>query len=429
MRNLVDEWVRQIEKLAELAMFEPHAAYTAFTSCIRHKYTFYMRTIPEISNLLEPLEHTIRHNLIPALTEDRVVTDDERKLLSLPARLGGIGLISPVETSDEEYEYSSKAMRILTDAIMAQQKELPDNLEVHSKEAKSAVRSSRRNHLSGVREDLRSRMNDEQKRSNEICCETGASNWLTTLPLQDKGFDLTKREFWDAIRLRYGWPIRRLPSRCACGGNFDVCHALSCKKGGFVTQRHNEVRDITADLLAEVCPDVSVEPHLEALSGESLSSRTSNVSNEARLDISARSVWSKNQRAFFDVRVFNPTARRFRNQTLPKMYLSNENEKKRAYNERVLQVENGTFTPLVFNVFGGMGRECITFYKRLSSLMADKRNENLSYVATWIRTRISFALLRSCLMCLRGTRHRYHRANVADIDMELDLHEAAIRQI
>ena len=111
------------------------------------------------------------------------------------------------------------------------------------------------------------------------------------------------------------------------------------------------------------------------------------------------------------------------------MYVSNENEKKRAYNERVLQVENGTFTPLVFNVFGGMGRECITFYKRLSSLMAEKRNENLSYVTTWIRTRISFALLRSCLMCLRGTRHRYHRANVADIDMELDLHEAAIQQI
>ena len=133
------------------------------------------------------------------------------------------------------------------------------------------MRSSRRNHLSGVLEDLRTRFDDEQKRSNEICCETGASNWLTTLPLQDKGFDLTKREFWDAIRLRYGWPIHRLPSKCACGGNFDVCHALSCKKGGFVTQRHNEIRDITADLLAEVCPDVSIEPHLEALSGESLS--------------------------------------------------------------------------------------------------------------------------------------------------------------
>ncbi len=128
-------------------------------------------------------------------------------------------------------------------------------------------------------EDIRARMSVEQQRANEICCETGASSWLTTLPLEDKGFTLTKREFWDAVCLRYGWPIRRLPSKCACGAVFDVTHALSCKKGGFVTQRHNELRDMTADLFAEVCTDVSLEPHLEELTGEILGERTSNAPN------------------------------------------------------------------------------------------------------------------------------------------------------
>ena len=75
-----------------------------------------------------------------------------------------------------------------------------------------------------------------------------------------------------------------------------------------MTQRHNELRDLTADLLSEVCPDVCVEPQLQELSGETLSFKTSNTSDEARLDISARSVWSRNQRAFFDVRVFDPSA-------------------------------------------------------------------------------------------------------------------------
>ena len=194
-------------------------------------------------------------------------------------------------------------------------------------------------------------------------------------------------------------------------------------------QRHNEVRDITADLLAEVCPDVCVEPQLQPLTGESLSYRTSNVSDEARLDISARSVWARNQRAFFDIRVFNPTARRFNGQSLTQAYLTNENEKKRGYNERVLQVENGTFTPLVFSIHGGMGQECKSFYQRLSSLIAEKRNEHLSAVSTWIRTKICFALLRSSLMCLRGSRSRYYRAVLSEIDMELDVNEALVRPL
>jgi len=82
--KLVTEWIHQIKQLSEIALSEPHAAYTAFTSCIRHKYTHYLRTIPAISSLLEPLESAIMNFLIPALTNGRSVTSDERILLSLP---------------------------------------------------------------------------------------------------------------------------------------------------------------------------------------------------------------------------------------------------------------------------------------------------------------------------------------------------------
>ena len=427
--DLVDEWVRQIHKLSEIAHFEPHAAYAAFTSCIRHRYTYYLRTIPQISELLQPLEDAIRNVLIPALTDGRSVTDDERILLSLPARLGGMGLISPSRIADQEHTFSKEVTSILTNAIITQQKELTPGLDCSNKEAKSKVRSERRTQQQESLSELRSKMSNDQKRTNDINCEVGASNWLTILPFEEKGFHLGKREFWDAVNLRYGWPIRRLPTKCACGSNFDISHSLSCKKGGFVSQRHNELRDITADLLNEVCPDVCVEPQLQELSGETLSFRTSNVSAEARLDISARSVWSRNQRAFFDVRVFDPSAQRYRGQTLAQAYLTNEKEKKRSYNERVLQVENGTFTPLVFSVHGGMGQECMAFFKRLSSLISEKRNENLASVSSWIRTRISFALLRSALMCLRGSRNRYYRAIIADVDMELDIKESSIRNL
>ena len=115
-------------------------------------------------------------------------------------------------------------------------------------------------------------MTADQKRANEIACEAGSSNWLSTLPLEDCGYVLTKREFWDAVNMRYNWPLKRLPTTCACCTRFDISHAFSCKKGGFVAQRHNELRDLTANLLAEVCKDVCVEAALNELTAKHSSS-------------------------------------------------------------------------------------------------------------------------------------------------------------
>ena len=173
---------------------------------------------------------------------------------------------------------------------------------------------------------------------------------------------------------------------------------------------------------------MQVEPVLNELTGETFSYRSANISPEARLDVSARSVWARNQRAFFDIRVFHPNARRYQKQSLRQTYITNEKEKKRHYNERVLQTENGTFTPIVFSVFGGMGNECKTFFKRLTSLLSDKRLENLATVTTWVRKRVCFALLRSVLLCLRGSRHRYYKPAVKEVDMEIDMKETVIHE-
>ena len=82
----------------------------------------------------------------------------------------------------------------------------------------------------------------------------------------------------------------------------------------------------------------------------------------------------------------------------------NENEKKRKYNRRIIDVERGSFTPLVFSTNGGMGREFESFVHALSAMLAEKRDESLSSVINWVRTKISFALTRSTVLCIRGTR-------------------------
>lgn len=95
--------------------------------------------------------------------------------------------------------------------------------------------------------------------------EKGASSWLGVLPITEHGFNLHKGTFQDALSLRYGWKLTHLPGNCVCGKHFMVEHALSCAHGGFPSLRHNDVRDITANLLAEVCHNVAGEPDLQTL--------------------------------------------------------------------------------------------------------------------------------------------------------------------
>ena len=142
-----------------------------------------------------------------------------------------------------------------------------------------------------------------------VSAEKGASSWLSTLPIADHGFALHKGAFRDALCLRYGWSPHLLPSHCVCGQRLTVEHALSCSRGGFPSIRHNEIRDMTADMMSEVCHGVGIEPCLQAVTEEQLRHKSANREDGARLDIVAENFWGRDrQRAFFDMRVFNPFA-------------------------------------------------------------------------------------------------------------------------
>ena len=118
----------------------------------------------------------------------------------------------------------------------------------------------------------------------------------------------------------------------------------------------------------------------------------------------AESFWGRDrQRTFFDVQVFNPFAPTHRNTSLAQCYRRNELKKKRAYDERVIEIEHASFSPLVFSTSGGMGTTAAVVYKRLASLIAEK-HKPYSRALHWIRCRLNFSLLCSAIMCLRGAR-------------------------
>ena len=121
----------------------------------------------------------------------------------------------------------------------------------------------------------------------------------------------------------------------------------------------------------------------------------------------AESFWGRDwQCAFFDVRVFNPFAQSYRNTSLSQCYRRNEMENKRAYDERVREIEHGSFSPLVFSTSGGMGTTATVVYKRIASMIAEK------HTARRYRCRLNFSLLRSSIMCLHGSRSASHRQQV-----------------
>ena len=177
--------------------------------------------------------------------------------------------------------------------------------------------------------------------------------------------------------------------------------------------RHNAIRNVEAKFLQDVCTDVKIEPALIPVNSELTEG---NAATNARLDISARGVWSKYEPTYFDVRIAHPTAASHMRKSMSQLYRENEEEKKRFYNDRILNSERASFTPLVFSTTGGMAPECDRFNKRIAELIADKRGESYANVMKHIRTRLRFALLRCTLIAIRGTRGRSAPSDEAEMD-------------
>ena len=421
MGDKVNEWVKEVEGLAIIAKTEPHAAYSAYTHGLQHRWSFVMRTIPDISTLLRPLENSIRNVLLPVLLRSRALGDNERALLVLPPRLGGMGITSPEKLADIEHQNSISLTASLTEKIIAQDSHNEaDQLVVI--EQRKRISENRQKAQKDMLESLKNALPEDMVRKIDTAQETGASNWLASLPIRAKGFALNKQEFLDGVALRYGWPVEGLPNTCACGSPNSVDHTMTCKKGGFICIRHDEVRDLTASMLREVCHDVSTEPTLLPLDGEHMQYRTANTSNEARVDISARGFWTRGQKSFIDVRIFDPMAPCHRELTLEAAHQRNEREKIRAYGERIQHVDQGSFTPLVFTTSSGNCPKAKRFYSKLAESLAAKKHQPRSHVVAWMRCRLSFSLLRSALLCLRGTRY----STPTPIDMSSLDYEATV---
>ena len=398
-KSKVKKWQSEVEKLAEFAKTEPQAAYAAYTHVQKHKFNYFMRTIPGMAEYYEPLDQTINDKLLPALLGQPAVSENLRRVFALPARVGGLGIPVLQEVANEEFQTSLRVTAPLVTLMVLQSKEMPNRDEIRNCHAivSAEKRTKEMEKLAAIEEALP----PTTARAFKQAQEKGASSWLTALPLKEHGFHLNKSEFRDAVAIRYASDLRSLPSMCPCGERFDLDHALNCKRGGFVILRHNNIRDFETNLLTQVCSDVEKEPSLQPLDGEIVRGA---AEDGARPDIRARGFWCPAQNAFFDIRLTNINARSQNHLTTKQVFAKHEAEKKRMYNDRVINVEHGTFTPLIFSLNGVMSPECERFHKYLAQKIACKSGQKYSKVMNLIRTKLSFLILRACLICVQGSR-------------------------
>ena len=109
-----------------------------------------------------------------------------------------------------------------------------------------------------------------------------------------------------------------------------------------------------------------------------------------------------------------PNADSYRDLTPKQIY---KNEKERQYAERVIEIEQGRFTPRVFTTTGGMADE---YHSRRAEHIENKKGESSSSAISWIRAKVSFAIIRSPILCLRGSRSRRRQLDFVDSDLQFE---------
>ena len=220
VKSKIDEWIKELRYLTKIAKIEPHATYVAHG--IRNRYTYVMRTIPNISSKLKCLDAEL-DSFVNAILDDYKFSSADRKLFSLPVKLGGLAIPIFSEISDTEYENSRKGTKDLTQ-VVKDQKIISETDRNKLKKVKQEVKRLKNEKNKAAHESLIQQLQKDDLKVHEATTEAGASNWLTAIPLKNQGFYLDTRTFWDALCLRYNTRLRRMPEKCVCGNH----------KGGYI---------------------------------------------------------------------------------------------------------------------------------------------------------------------------------------------------
>jgi len=157
------------------------------------------------SEFFHPLDDVLNLRFLPAMTSQLPFSSIERELLSLPACLGGMGVIVPSVHFSSSFLSSSLVTAPLVDHLL--RKDTSCSLDVYQQmyQCRLDLRVSCHSDLSAQAGFLCDWLSPHLRHAFDAASERGTSWWLTTLPIVEHGFALSKGEFCDSLCLRFGW--------------------------------------------------------------------------------------------------------------------------------------------------------------------------------------------------------------------------------
>jgi hypothetical protein len=333
---------------------------------------------------------------IPALLQVSDPVDDNfRQLLSQGVKFGGLTLQNPVTSAPLLHRSSVDACDVLVKA-------LHDGGGLNAKAHKACVREA-------GNQACKARLNKEETYLNGLklgggrkmakCLdrmgETGA--WLSAIPNRFDGTELSREEFQDNLAIRYGLRPRGLLERCdGCNEPFLVEHGLSCKKGGFVGQRHDDVCEELTHLCSMALMPARISSEPEIFYGRGLNAAQRNadevLGNEARGDVGAHGFWNRGRTTIFDVQVCDTDAKSYGNRKSKKVLESAARRKKDKYEGACLK-RRRDFTPMIYSVDNMADKHARAAERRITSMLAAKWTRQYSQMACFVRTWMCLAVV------------------------------------
>ena len=246
----VGSWASEVEQLVNAGRSQPHLLLASHTHSQQHKPTYIQRTVLAKSSEFAPLEHTIRTELLPEITPWVALNDQQREVTAMPVRSGGIGITDPTQTAALNHQIATTATSVLVNALLGKQQWNADDHHHHFRQTTSKQKAAQQDKCDARVEELVGNGPDAAPEPLKRCIkrakEQKSGMWLLTKPIAAMQTYLPAHEYEDGIGCRYGVIARdiRRPT-CDCDGRtqFDLDHALCCKKGGAVVGRHNIIRD------------------------------------------------------------------------------------------------------------------------------------------------------------------------------------------
>ncbi len=242
--DMVSKWVSAVQTLSVVAECYPQTAYTGFTFCLQNEWQYIQHVVADTSPFFQPLEREIQMSFLPTLfgIPPSEIDGGYRQLLTHSVKLGELAICNLVDTAQGIHLASLVANCHLTVSLVSGGTRF--DLETHRTCAIEAGQAARRSRLINKQLflDNQGRDNPSVARWDKRNCATGA--WLSVFPNQLNGTGLLVDKWRDKVRLRYNHSLLDMPAACnSCRAKMTVEHTLSCKIGGLIHIRHDDVAD------------------------------------------------------------------------------------------------------------------------------------------------------------------------------------------